>query len=149
MIRLEIIGVEELRRKFAQFPNQFHAAMSETLRASLLTLTESVPPYPPQWANSQYIRTGMLGRSLGSGQQGGGSGQADIHQVQMGPKMSQATWGTRLEYAPHVIGEGTQAPMFKKRGWYTVLTIANKAQAKIGRLFNIMAERLAKWLDAQ
>ena len=146
MISIRIEGIEELRRKFERFPRQFQSALKTTLRASLDVLTESVPPYPPQGADVHYVRTGTLGRSIGSGQQGGRGGQPEIYDVQVGAKMSHATWGTRLEYAPHVIGE-SQTRGAKKRGWYTIKVIAQKATQKIQQLFATFAEELAQWLN--
>ena len=142
MVKIEIEGLDELRKKFAQFPDQYKAVMAATLGASLDTLTESVPPYPPANPDSSYIRTGTLGRSLGAG------GRPDIYEQKIGAKMAEATWGTRVEYAPYVIGEKEQAKAHNGR-WYTILTIAGKARPKIERLFEIATEKLAKWLNEQ
>ena len=143
MITIEIIGLDALQKKFAQFPRQYEIAIGETMKAGLDTLTASVPPYPVANPDSKYIRTVMLGRSLGMERL-----RPDIYEMQIGAQFSQGTWGTRLEYAPYVIGEREQAEQHRGR-WYTILTIADNARPKIKRLFDRMAEKLAKWLDEQ
>jgi len=147
-IHLEVEGLEELREKYKDAPQRFKAAMFKTTEGSLLVLHENVPPYPEANPDSTYIRTGTLGRSLGSSFGGGASGgEPDIYTVkQMGSEVV-GEFGTRLEYAPYVIGENEQAAQHRGR-WWTIGTIARNAQAKIERLFQIAAEELAKWLDA-
>ena len=80
MIRMEIIGLEELEQRFSKAPEKLDKALTKTMEASLLTLTESVPPYPVR--QSDYVRTGTLGRTLGSSVAGGkGDGKPDIFEV--------------------------------------------------------------------
>ena len=150
-VRIEIEGLKELRERFAKWPRKYQGAVEKTITASLLTFWENVPPYPKKRPYSNYRRTGTLGRSLGSGEGGGKSGGApDIYAVRMGPKMSTGEFGSRLNYAPRVIGDerGQQDPFFKERGWWTLpQTVVTKSMAKITRLWQIMAEELARWLD--
>ena len=146
MIRMEIIGLEELEQRFSKAPEKLDKALTKTMEASLLTLTESVPPYPVR--QSDYVRTVTLGRTLGSSVAGGkGDGNPDIFEVRnQGGAFISGEWGTRLNYAPHVIGENEQAWMHKGI-WWTIKTVAERAASKIERIWNIFAEEVARYLD--
>lgn len=144
-IQIEIIGLEELRSRLAQFPHEYATVERKTLGASLLTLHENVPPYPPKPATSGYKRTGTLGRTLGSGEAGGALGQADIMEIKLGTPVSEASFGTRLNYAPKVIGEVQEQPFASY--WWNIKTIAERAADKIVNLWKIMAQELANFLE--
>jgi hypothetical protein len=109
-------------------------------------LWEKVPPYPPPPPNSTYERTGLLGRSLGVSEGGHKMGQPGILRIKrMGGNVHSATFGTNLKYAPDVIGESQKA-QFTGR-WWTLGAVARTAEDEIIRLFEIMAEQLAAWLN--
>ena len=145
MIRIEVEGLTELRQRFADFPRKFTAGMRKALEASLLVLWENVPPYPSR--QSDYRRTGTLGRTLGVGESGGREGKPDIYQViKLGGDMDAGEFGTRLDYARYVIGDGEQA-WFHQPYWWTMSDIAEGAEDKIIQVFDQLAEALAAWLD--
>lgn len=148
-VRIEITGLKEIRARFAAYPEKFGRAVEKTLEAALFILTESVPPYPPPPVDSTYTRTGTLGRTLGSSQTGGPAGLLpEIFEVkQIGEGAWTADWGTRLEYAPYVIGTFTQAGHMGH--WWTILTVARRAIPKIDQAFQRMEKVLADWLDGQ
>ena len=141
MITIKVEGLEPLRQRFGQYPQKFNQVIDKTLEASLLTIHENVPPYPVY--PSSYRRTGTLGRSIGVG-----NTRPDIYEKKVGSGMFEATFGSRLNYAPFVIGETTQA---KHMGhWWTLDgTVYRKAAPKIERLFKIAVDRLAAWLDGK
>jgi len=125
---------------------------------SLNAVWEKVLPYPPRPESSTYIRTGTLGRSLGSSESGGQSGgRPGIYQVKsQGTKAMFGEFGTNLEYAPYVIGdretvegEKGQTKTHRKNGWWTLTEIGERAVPKIQQLFEGMARQLAQWLDGQ
>jgi hypothetical protein len=141
-VEITVKGLAELKAKFAKAPKVYDAAEELTMRTSLLVLQESVPKYPPPPEGSSYRRTLTLGRSLGIG------GEANIATVKkMGSGMREGRFGTRVKYAQFVIGEKTQAWMHQGR-WWTMATVAGRAEAKILRLFKAMAEKLAAWLNS-
>jgi hypothetical protein len=145
-VRMIVEGLDEIIRKFRRFPKQLDGAMSETLKASLIELQGSVLPYPPQNPDSDYVRTGTLGRTLGASMTGRPEGKPDIFEVQKeGGKRWVGHFGTRLNYAEPVIGE-KQARVHQGR-WWTIRTVAKRARPKIERRFRQMAEALARWLD--
>jgi hypothetical protein len=147
-ISLEVEGLDELREKYKDAPERFRAGIFKATEGSLLVLHENVPPYPTAKPDSTYTRTGTLGRTLGSSFGGGASGgKPDIYEVRQQGSDVIGEFGTRLVYAPYVIGEQEQAAQHRGR-WWTIKTIAERAQAKIERVFQIAAEELAKWLDA-
>ena len=147
-IQIEVKGLKELRARFAKMPSKYNAAMRKTMEASLFVLQENVPPYPPPPSGSTYRRTGTVGRSLGVGMAGRPVGQPDIKKVtgRVGSNFV-GTFGTRLNYAPYVIGEREQARAHKGR-WWTMLTIAKNATPKIIQVFEALTVELARFLDS-
>lgn len=149
--RIDIITTPpDLLKRMSAYPDQLDGVMQEAAKAGLLIIHESVPPYPPQKQGSKYVRTGLLGRSMGVGQSGGQVGQPDIYLVKkVGEGSYEGEFGSNVEYAPKVIGEQSQEAFFKERGWWTTKTIAQKATAKINELYEKVAEQMAAWLDGK
>ena len=149
-MKVVIEGLEEIRRRFARFPDKYHAVMRTTMSAVLLKVWENVPEYPRPPANSTYIRTGQLGRSLGSNEAGGKSGSVEpsIYEVKRGASgMWEASFGTNLEYAQYVIGERQSAHMTH---WWTMhKTLLNKVKDPIIKLFQIARDEMVRWLNNQ
>ena len=146
MTTIEVEGLDELRHNFQQFPNEFNRTLKKAMDASLLVVWENVLPYPAKPESDSYIRTGTLGRTLGTGMTGGQIGKPDIYQVRgMGSGMQEASFGTRLEYAPYVIGDEEQAKVHRGR-WWTISKVAERATAKVTKVFVLMANNLAAFL---
>ena len=141
-----ITGLEELKAKFAKFPQVFQAALMTTMEAVLYKVWEHVPPYPPPPPNSTYRRTGLLGRSIGVSEGGHKLGKPGIFEIRKrGGAVMSASFGTRLGYAPDVIGESQKA-QFTGR-WWTLGGVARMAEAEVIKLFELMARKLAAWLS--
>ncbi len=144
------VNPPDLFSRFERYPKQLDAEVDKTLEQSLLHIQGSVPAYPRQRSGSSYKRTETLGRSLGSGFGGGQGGNPDIRQIKkLGSGKYEARFGTRLHYAPKVIGTHTQKPLFKSLGWWTMRDVKNKAEPGIKKLFDAMAKRLAKFLGGR
>lgn len=140
----------DLLKRMERYPQQLDGVMQETAKASLLVIWENVPAYPTQKPDSSYVRTGLLGRSMGVGQSGGQIGQPDIYLVKkVGSGEYEGEFGSNVEYAPQVIGEQSQKPFFKERGWWTTKNIAKKATTKVNQVYEKAAERMAAWLDGK
>ena len=140
---IEVRGLKELERGFKKFPKVFQRASKKTLGSSLLVLQEKVPAYPP--AQPGWRRTGTLGRSLGVSEGGGTLGKADVQEVH---GFKKATFGTNVVYARRVIGDRSTEQGEAWRHWWTLgQTVVDRAKPKILRLFKIMTEELAKFLD--
>lgn len=149
MIKIEISGVAELRKRFGAFKPTFDRELKNTVQASLLTFWENTPPYPPPPKDSTYIRTGYLGRSLGSDIKGGKSGgHPDIYEVRQNGGYFEGTFGTRNKYAPYVIDDKKQAWMHRGR-WWVIGDIAKRSAKKIDTLFRDFAQDMAEWLDGK
>lgn len=131
----------DLIRRMDQYPLRLKEEMEKTMKQSLLHLQGSVPGYPPADPASSYLRTGTLGRSIGLG------GQADIYEVRSIGQGYEARLGTRLEYAPYVIGSESQTAVHKARGWFTMRTVLEKAKPGIERLFEAMGRRMVEYLE--
>lgn len=145
---VEVTGMKELISRMQQFPQKLNVAMKAGMDASLSVLWENVPPYPPPPETSTYRRTGTLGRTLGSNFSGGKSGKPEIYQTKKLGDGYQGRFGTNLNYAPHVIGEGTQSRVHRGR-WWTLKTVAEKAQSKILQVWQGVVDKLARFLDGK
>lgn len=140
----------DLLQRMNAYPRQLDGVMQETAKAALLAVWENVPAYPPQKQGSRYVRTGLLGRSMGVGQSGGQLGQPDIYLVKkVGDGSYEGEFGSNVDYAPQVIGEQSQKAFFKERGWWTTKTIAQRATKKVNQIYEAAANRLAAWLDGK
>lgn len=144
---IEVKGLDEIRLRMRAYPRQFDIAVNRTLEASLYALQEAVPPYPPQPSASRYVRTGMLGRSLGVGMQGGRVSRSEIWQVRKAGGGYEARFGTALAYAPHVIGRYQTG--FMSQYWWRLEQVPGKAFNKIKQLFEGMARTLASFLGGR
>jgi hypothetical protein len=155
---IEVKGLNELMARMQKYPVELHKGMSLTVSSSLLVLWENVPPYPPPPEDSQYARTGTLGKSLGSDISGGAGSEPDIYSVRpLGATGYEGKFGSRLSYASYVIGDayklgadnnGTQARQHQGR-WWTMKTIATKSAEKINRLWNQLGEKMARFLEGK
>lgn len=145
---ITIRGLDEVIQRMEQYPDELHKGMEAAMDATMLVLWENVPPYPPPPDNSSYRRTGTLGRTLGSSMSGGKSGgEPDIYEVRPIGSGFEGRFGTRLEYAPYVIGDDTQAWMHYQ--WWTISTVAIRATAKITKLWQLLGEKMARFLDGK
>ena len=136
----------DLQRRLGNFNRKKKEVLRITNEASLLVLHENVPSYPDRPA-STYDRTGTLGRKLGSSESGGKAGSPDIfEQKPLGQSGWRGSFGTNLDYAVHVISEEQQARIH--RGiWWTMKTIADKAQNKIIRLHDRATAKMANYVN--
>lgn len=143
---IEIHGLDEIIKRMKAYPDQLTKSVRVTMQAVLLSLWESVPPYPPPPEESTYDRTGTLGRTLGSGMEGGQGGQPDVFTIRELGSAWEAHFGTNLDYAPYVIGDEVQAEVHQGR-WWTIRAVAEKASEKIDKLFDTLAQKLADFLE--
>lgn len=147
---IEIKGLNELLRQMTKYPMQLVKVVSVTMSASLNTLWEKVPAYPPQEPDATYRRTGTLGKSLGSSMSGGAVGDPSVYRIRQlgeGEGNFEGTFGSNLDYAPFVIGE-QQAGMHSSN-WWNIITIAQRAADKIERLWQKAGDLLAEFLEKQ
>lgn len=140
-VTVEIKGLDEIQRRMQNSPQVFDRALRRTMDAALLIVWEKIPGYPPQPEGSAYVRTGTLGRSIGVGKQS----KPDIYEVKKDGMYQAGRIGTRLKYAPYVIGERTQARWM--RHWWTLDgTVLQSALPKIQEAFQVMARALADYI---
>lgn len=136
--------IERLRRKDEKVKQGTKVAMD----ASLLVLWQNVPPYPNKPEDSNYDRTGTLGRTLGSGEGGGQSAlNPTIYEVrEMGEANYEGHFGTDLNYAPSVIGDEDQAWMHRGR-WWQMHDIREKAQERIEKIFQMLGDKVKSFIE--
>jgi len=143
---IEVKGFKELISTMEKYPVELVKTTAVGMSASLNILWENVPPYPAQDPQARYQRTGLLGRSLGSDQSGGATGQPSVYSIrQLGGGNFEGTFGTSLDYAHWVIGEN-QAGMHASN-WWNIITIAQRSADRIEKLWIAVGEKLAAFLE--
>ena len=134
----------DLIQRMQQYPTALDYEMRDMMNKSMLHIQGSVPSYPqgpPGVDTSQ--RTGTLGRSLTI------QGQGNIRRVRkQGRGAYVGEFGTRVFYAPDVIGDGTQGVPWS-RYWWTMRTVLRRAIPGMQRLANVTAEKMARYLDGR
>lgn len=145
-VEIKITGLDKIYLLFADMPNKMRKFLRTGMEQSLLVLHENVPPYPPNPVSSKYIRTGMLGKSLGSSEAGGKVGTPTVYSVKSNDVQTIGQFGTQLSYAKYVIDPEEQAYMHKygfknaSSFWWTMNTIKVKSEKKVIQVW----ERLVK-----
>lgn len=146
--QFEVKGLDELIASMTAYPLELAKITITSMGASLIALWERVPPYPRQDSSSTYRRTGTLGRSLGSSEQGGAGGNPSVFNVkQLGGGNVEGVFGTNLGYAEYVIGEN-QAGMHSSN-WWNIRTIAERAADKIEKIWQQCGDLLAAFLEGK
>lgn len=142
-LNLKVEGLEEIHARFRAYPKQYTDGSKKAMEAALLVIQGNVPGYPAKPPKSKYVRTGTLGRTLGAG------GKPDIRKVVGMGGFIVGEFGTRLKYARYVVGDANteQAWMHSGRWWTLPQTVFEKSQEGIEKVFTILVEELAKWLD--
>ena len=133
-ININVEGLEQAVNKLKTMPDKLDNAMNSTMNASLMVLWENVPPYPPKPESSSYVRTTMLGKTIGSSQAGGKAGIPTVYGITGTRSGITGSFGTSLNYAKYVIDPDRQAYMHKGR-WWTMRTIKDKSIEKIKKLW--------------
>ena len=137
IVKIEVEGLEPVVERFKHAPRTLANSIKKGLEASLDVVHESVPGYPPQ-RPTPYIRTGTLGRSLGVTVSGSKTTPSGDHIRQV--KGAQAYFGTRLKYAPYVVGDASQAKVH--RGWWwTLKDVAARAADKVQKVWDKLIQK--------
>lgn len=138
---IHIEGLDELIQRMDRYPAKLRKSLRTTVTYALHALLEAVPGYPSPPADSEYIRTGTLGRSLTA------NGPENIFEVQENGGYVEGSFGTNLEYAPYVIGDPDTQQAGHMRHWWTLpVTVLNRAMSKIEQGFQVLADELAEFL---
>ena len=146
-VEIELHGLEETIEKMKESPRALRRLMKLGMENSLLALWENVPPYPRKPADSTYDRKGILGKTLGVDMNGGKiSTKPDIYRVIDRSERFEGRFGTKLKYAPYVIGDVEQARVHRER-WWTMSKIAENAKDKITQIWDRLVEEIAKRFD--
>jgi hypothetical protein len=140
--------LDKLLRRWQVMPAKVAKAIGFTMRAALDVIHSEVPSYPERLSSS-YERTGTLGRSLGVSMGGSPMGKPDIHEIRRSSRGYRAKFGTRLEYGPHVIGSRAfqQIQPFKRYWWTLPDTVAKRAEPRLQKLVEKLADSIAKWAN--
>lgn len=125
---LEVRGLDELIRRFGNRRN-VQEPIAKALDKSVKLIQRGVTTYPPKPPYSLYRRRGTLGRSFTT--------RVDRSRLE-------GRVGTRLAYAPYVIGDGTQAAWM--RHWKTIGDAATEVLPRIEGFFVKAADEIAQKL---
>ena len=131
----------DLLERLNGYTPELEKKMKEAMTEALDHVLDSVPSYPVY--SSSYQRTGTLGRTL--------TIVGDPEHVQdvktIGKGVVEGQFGTLLEYAPYVIGDGPGPAQAKHmRHWWTMKTVKAKAEEGVKHIFEDMTKKLAGWL---
>jgi hypothetical protein len=143
---IEVKGLQELINKVGRITPEIQRAMDKTMEASLNTLHENVPSYPRKPEASSYIRQGILGKSIGSSEAGGKSGEPTVYSIKGSGAKIEGRFGTDLSYAKYVIDPDRQAYMHRGR-WWTTENIVKASKSKILRLWDKMIQIVKRRLN--
>ena len=132
----------DLLERLNGYTPKLEKEIQDTMTAAMLHIQDSVPSYPAY--SSSYERTGTLGRTL--------TIVGDPEHVRevnvIGHGVVEGQFGTRLEYAPYVIGDGPGPAQAKHmRHWWTMKDVKAAAEDGIKRLFEKMSDTIAGWVE--
>jgi len=127
MISVKIDGLDSLSRRLEKLSG-VGDALIETTDKAVKYVHSQVPPYPPTRPGQRYVRTGTLGRSIGT-------------EVRSLGVSVVGTIGTSTVYAPWVISDKQQAWMYTGR-WWTLQGVVRKARDGIVKIYADMLKRL-------
>jgi hypothetical protein len=114
-VTVRLDGLDDVLKKLDS--ERMRAAAERGMRKGVTHVHQTVPPYPAPPPNSSYRRTGLLGRSITTKTERSAGNILGII-------------GSNVDYAPVVIGEGTQAPVHQGR-WWTLWQVVNKAKGAV------------------
>lgn len=136
-VTIKIDGLAEALRRFETIPAKVNSNMRSLMDKSMRVLLENVLPYPPKPEGSKYIRTGLLGKSIGAS-----GAKPTIYSITGAGADIRGAFGTKLSYAKYVIGEPGdpaylpgQARVHQGR-WWTMGTIKSNSEAKIAKIWD-------------
>ena len=128
---VDLTELEKFVGRVKQIPRWYKQVTRIAMDASLLIVWSESPPYPSTPPSSTYTRTGTLGRTLGVGEGGGVQGKPDVFSTRRTGRMITGRFGSRLKYAPFVIGQ-QQAGIHQDR-WWTMKAVRDTAEPRIVR----------------
>lgn len=120
-------GLPELISKYNRIAGDMGPMLRGATQKAILYVHSTVPPYPAQPPNSDYIRTGTLGREVHTRVEELGSNVVGII-------------GTPTVYSPWVIsdeqqkGRGPQARVHQGR-WWTLQEVVRKARDVVVNIY--------------
>ena len=127
MISIKIEGMDKLRERLEKM-GSINDELVETTDKAIKYVHSTVPPYPPTRPGQRYVRTGTLGRSIGTEVRSLGTSVVGVI-------------GTAVVYAPTVISEDKQGSAFVGR-WWTLQGVMRKARDGVMKIYADMLKRL-------
>lgn len=122
-VTVQINGLDSLLRNFIQGPAIVQRQIGEALDRSVEILHRGLSYYTqdyPRQRESAYVRTGTLQRSI----------MKEVDYQRFKGRVF-----TDLDYAPAVIGKGTQWSMHQQMGWWTNESVAREKLPEVVQMF--------------
>lgn len=133
-VTIQIDGLDSLLRNFIRGPatvqQQIGGALDESVAILHHELSYYTQDYPRQ-RESAYVRTGTLQRSI---------------MKEVDYRRFKGRVFTDLDYAPAVIGKGTQWTMHQQMGWWTNESVAREKLPEVVQIFTDANQEVAKAL---
>jgi hypothetical protein len=141
MLNFIVNGRERIKRIFDNFGN-LPEAQEKAAEKAVLFVHSEMPPYPNPPPDSNYRRTGTLGRTITTIQGSGGAPEA-LSRVESGMFGVKGIVGTALSYGPYVIGKEDQAEVHRGR-WYILEDVIDGLRGDIMKIYRAMVKALMK-----
>jgi len=125
-LRFTLRGSKKVEQKIQHGVN-LKQAIKPAMLKGVLYVHSQVPAYPSASPESNYTRTGNLGRSVTTMQ---GQVAGALSRVESLGSGAVGFIGSNMAYAPYVIDENRQAWMHKGR-WWTLQSVVNKARSGV------------------
>ena len=133
-VAITVTGLDPLIQNFASSSDSFRQAVGEALDKGTALLWERLRGYTqdyPRGRESYYVRTFELQRSI-------------VQEVNY--QQFKGMVHTSLDYAPAVIGQGTQWSKHQAMGWWTNVSVAEEKLPEIVQAFEDAGLKVAQAL---
>lgn len=125
MTTIEIKGARELVARLGVFTNEIEPKITAAISAIALEIKGKIATYPEKPENSNYRRTGTLGRKW------------NVENKRMG-----AIIGNNTSYGPWVQDRETQSLLHLYDGWQTVQDMAEEYEPKVLEKLKSIIEKM-------
>ena len=145
-ITIKIEGLDKLREAFAQFPKktvQYLNAAGREAGKRIILPTEGLKKYPPA-TDANRPPTPYYIRGRGTQYAGGNKGNSERYGTQfyVDPQGSYTDIGNRASYAQYLADAELQAKAMQKKGWRTLLSVAEEKIKDITEVYDLWIKKL-------
>lgn len=135
-IGIKLFGDKETAASLNRMGDKVVPTIRDSTKKAVLYVHQEMPPYPPEPAGSEYVRTGTAGRAIttfGVGSVAGGA--QSLSEVKPLFDGAQGIVGGAVDYLPYLIDEEEQADVHLLNGWFTLQDVIRKARDAITDIY--------------